>query len=178
MDSTEAKDDDSSIFRDFLICLRDHWRTNLSSITPVKVSLGPTMGTTHTFYAGVARSSSLHTYLVFQHNSKAWKVGQFTINVVLVKHAEVPNVPLHQFSPETGLPSEEGSYRIGGLLSRRDKWWHLRDYDGKLSRFADHWFAKKYDDSEKVLVDAVANVTSDVLAVLKKLEVTPNSSNY
>lgn len=159
-----------SVFRDFIKALRKHWRINFPSIQPLETSLGPTMPKASTFYAGMSRSLEMHVFLHFQHSSMAWQVVQSTINVIPSRRKGAPEHQAGPFLPADGVPSAEGSYRIGQLLGRhKDKWWHLKDDKPPLSTEA--WRPTGYDDYESVLTQAVADVTADVQSVLTKLQV-------
>ena len=77
-------------FRDFIKTLRKHWRTDLPEVRLLEQSLGPTMPKASTFYAGWAQIVGMHVYVNFQHSSKAWQVGRFTVNVILSRREGVP----------------------------------------------------------------------------------------
>src|SRR5690349_9296701 len=71
-----------SVYREFMAVLRKRWKTEHPFICPLTKARG-LMPKASTFYAGIAKPSGMHVFLYFQHSSKSWKVGQFTVNVVL-----------------------------------------------------------------------------------------------
>src|SRR5947209_1030781 len=99
----------SSIFRQFIGELKKRWRVEYPSIQPVDKARG-FMAAASTFCAGVTVPSGMLAYLHFQHASKAWKVGQFTINVGLARTKD--EEPIMGFPPDEG-PISSGVYRVG-----------------------------------------------------------------
>jgi hypothetical protein len=162
-------------FRDFIKTLKAHWAERLAAVQALKLGNGPYLPKAHSFYAGQA-ASGLHVFLFFQHNSKSWKVGQFTVNVILLEGAEAPAAAIpHPLVPPGGIPDAPGYYRIGTLLSRKDKWWHL--HEDNASRLTESWFATSYADAAVVLSEAVLNVTDDVKQLLSLLGVRGNGGS-
>lgn len=159
-----------SVFRDFIATLRTHWRLALPEMRPVGESIVPMMPKASTFYAGIADSLGMHVYVNFQHSSKAWQVGNFTINIFLSKREGAPEGYGGPFPPGDGVSFTEGSYRIGPLLGGKDKWWQLKVDSGHVGM--EHWWrASSYDDQDMVLSEAVRDVTHDVRAALTKIGV-------
>lgn len=159
-----------SVFRDFIAALRKRWREELPQVVQVDESLGPAMPKASTFYAGFSPRLGMHVFVNFQHSSKAWQVGQFTINMILSKRQGAPEGWGGPFAPEDGVSFTEGSYRISGVLGRhKDKWWHLKQDDPPL--IAEAWRPISYKDDETVLTEAVADVTHDVREALCKIGV-------
>ncbi|MGC9943719.1 MAG: hypothetical protein ABSE48_17980 [Verrucomicrobiota bacterium] len=72
-------------------------------------------------------------------------------------------------SMRSALDSGEGSHRIGHLLGPKDKWWHLKQDDDSILTQA--WRPSSYENTDVVISEAVGNVTSDVLAAMKLLDV-------
>jgi hypothetical protein len=140
-----------SAFRDFMAALKLRWRSDHPFIRPLPEAC-ETLPKASSFYAGVARPSGLYVFLYVQHSSKAWEVGHFTINVILAKDERAPRWDaLGRETPDGQLL--EGSHRIGIILGGKDKWWRLKPArPGNLS-------------------EIVENVTRDVLAALRELEV-------
>lgn len=160
----------SSLYREFIATLRVHWREAMPGIHAVVVSPGPSMPKASTFYAGMTQESGMYVFINFQHSTKAWEVGQFTVNFILSRHADAPPRTGPHFAPRSGEPFTEGSYRIGWLVGDKDKWWHLRNDAPSL--VTKPWRATKYDDPATVFAEAVADVTRDVRAALATLGVT------
>jgi len=159
----------ASIFRDFITALRERWRSELPEVRPVADAFGPAMPKASTFYAGFSRQLGMHLFLAFQHSSKSWEVGSFTVNVVLSKREGAPKSDGGPFPPYDGAALTEGSYRIGHLLGRDDKWWLLTADSGPVGRV--QWRAKSYCNRDAVLRTAADDVTRDVRAALAKLGV-------
>jgi hypothetical protein len=158
-----------SAFRDLISAVRKHWRTALPSVRQVDEPLDALMSKASTFYAGWSPKLGLNVFINFQHSTKAWQVGQFTINLVL---SQTMGAPKHQGGPvvpenESGFT--EGLYRIGSILGGKDKWWHLKDDETNLVTLA--WRPKSYAAYEAILAEAVADVTRDVRLALEKLGV-------
>lgn len=156
---------EKSIFREFIATLRKRWKNEHPSICPLTEACGR-LPKASTFYAGVSRFSRQHVYLYFQHSSKAWNVGRFTINVVL---------SLDEQNPEMGLPDEpashfgDGSHRIGHLIGTQDKWWHLKENGDPI--ISEAWRPSSYEKVDIILSEAVEDVTKDVLSALRLLDV-------
>lgn len=161
-----------SVFHDFIAALRKDWRLRFPAIQPVKKALGAMNGMSvpkaSTFYVGMSPALGMHVFVNFQHSPKAWEVGQFTVNIILSKHEDAPEV-WFKLSPDNAQSFDEGSYRIGSLLGRKDKWWHLKCSSPAV--LTETWMPVSYGDEAAVLAEAVADVTSDVSAVLSKLGV-------
>jgi hypothetical protein len=157
-----------SIYRDFIAALRKHWRAEFPFIRQCDEGCG-SMPKASTFYAGITRPSGMHVFLYFQHNSKSWKVGQFTINVILSKDKRSPRHwgPSERADDGSGL--WEGPRRIGHLVGSKDKWWHLKD-DAPATA-TQQWRPTSYSDTEVVLREAVEDVGQDVMMVLRNLGV-------
>ena len=96
----------------------------------------------------------------------------FAVNVILSKRHGEPETPNwgHAWAPAEGEAFTEGSYRIGDLLHRQDKWWHLRtETQATHTLRRGHWQSATYHDPDLVLSLAAADVTADVRAVLGQL---------
>jgi Domain of unknown function (DUF4304) len=159
-----------SVFRDFIAALKKEWRSDFPAIRQIKEPLGPLMPKASTFYAGVARRTGWHIFLNFQHSSKAWQAGQFTVNVVFSRQEGAPEHPGTNFLKPGSASFEDGAYRIGPLLGRKDKWWHLKDDDAL--EVTEAWRPSSYDQYGNVISEAIKDVSRDEQAVLRKLGVT------
>jgi hypothetical protein len=157
-----------SVFRDFISALQKQWRTRYPFIRPLTEARG-SMPMASTFYAGVAPDSGLHIFFYFQHSTKAWQVGQFTINLVLAKDEHRPRHWGFAEKAADGGPFGEGPQRIGFLIEKKDKWWHLKDDDPPIVTRA--WRPSNYADPKVVIEEAVKDVSRDVLTVLQMLGV-------
>jgi len=157
---------EKSVFREFMAALKKRWKVEVPFIRPISETLGQ-LPKASTFYAGTSLRSGQHVFLYFQHSSKAWQVGQFTINVVLAIDAKNPQMAIGNRS---GSDFQDGYYRIGFLVGKKDKWWHLKADDDPILTQA--WRPSGYENLEIVLSEAVDDVTRDVLASLHLLGVT------
>jgi hypothetical protein len=155
-----------SVFREFMAALKKHWKEEVPFIRPVSETLGQ-LPKASTFYAGATSRSGQHVYLYFQHSSKAWQVGQFTINVVLATDANNPQMAMGNRS---GQDFGDGYYRIGYLVGKKDKWWHLKADDDPI--LTQVWRPSSYDNLAVVLSGAVDDVTRDVQWAMQLLGVT------
>jgi hypothetical protein len=163
-----------SIFQAFIITLREKWRTELPTVQPLKKSFGTMMPKASTFFAGVSPRLRKHVFLNFQHSSKSWEAGRFTVNVILSEKEGPPETSGGPFAPDKGRPFTEGSYRISSVLGRpQDKWWHLKA-DGPAI-VTEAWRPTSYDDRDAVLAEAVADVTIDVRKTLRKFGINDSS---
>jgi hypothetical protein len=159
-----------SVFRDFIVALRKHWREELPQVRPVDNALGPAMPKASTFYAGLSPRLGMHVFVSFQHSPMAWKVGQFTINVIFSRREGAPEGWGGPFAPDDGTSFTEGSYRIGSVLGRhKDKWWHLKQDHPPI--ITEAWRPTSYDEYETVLNEVTADVTRDVREALVKVGV-------
>ena len=122
-----------------------------------------------TFYAGIAKASGFHIYLSFQHSSKAWEVGRFTLNVILANDAERPNSSGIADRAKDNSSFAEGPHRIGFIVGSRDKWWHLKDDGTPIGSIA--WRPSNYSDFDVVVREAVEDVSRDVVVALGVLNV-------
>jgi Domain of unknown function (DUF4304) len=155
-----------SVYRDFISAIKKHWRSESPSICPIKESFGPIMPKASTFHAGMSKPSGMHVFFNFQHSSKSWEVGQFTINVILSRGEGPPEGSFGPFPPEGSDPFREGSYRIGLLVGQKDKWWHLKDDPAPILTQA--WRPSSYDDQPTVISEAVVSVDREIRAVLRR----------
>ena len=154
-----------SLFREFIASLRKRWKAEHPSIRPLAEARGR-LPKASTFYAGVINGSDKHVYLNFQHSSKSWEVGRFTINIVL--SSDELNPDLYFQGEWTGSDFKDGSYRIGHLIGEKDKWWHLKQDDDSV--LTEAWRPTSYEKSASVISEAIDNVTSDVLRTLTLLK--------
>ncbi len=158
-----------SAFRDFIASIRKKWLKELPEIQSLQKPLGWIMSKASTFHAGYSDKLGLHIFINFQHSSKAWQVGQFTINIILSKQIGVPTGN-GMFVPADGVSFTEGSYRLGHVLGKRlDKWWHLK-HDGPQI-LGEEWRPSGYENEKVVLSEAADDVTRDVCNALIKLGV-------
>lgn len=158
-----------SVFRDFIVVLQKYWSEELPHVKLIERAMGPLMPKASTFYAGLSPQLGMHVFVNFQHSSKSWQVGRFTINIILSRNEDAPEGWNGPFAPNDGISFTEGSYRISGVLGRRnDKWWHLKA-DGPPV-ISEAWRPTSYDD-ETVLTQAAVDVTHDVREVLAKFGV-------
>jgi hypothetical protein len=94
-------------------------------------------------------------------------VGRFTINVVVALDAKNPGMAN---GVRSGSDFRDGYYRIGFLIGKKDKWWHLKaDEDSILTQV---WRPSSYDNFDFVLSEAIDDVSGDVLATLHLLGIT------
>jgi hypothetical protein len=154
-------------FPDFIRKLKEDWRVTFPLVRPLEERLSPSMPKASTFYAGIPRPLGMHIFVNFQHSSKAWEVGEFTINVILSNRKGPPEGFGWLRAPE-GADLYEGSHRIGRLVGGKDKWWHLKRYR-RPPIGIEVWRPSSYDDYDAVLHEAIADVTRDLSAVLRKL---------
>ena len=73
------------LFPRFIAALRNDWAHSLPTVARVDKALGPVMPKASTFVVlGHRHVSGVVPYLFlrFQHHSKAWAAGQFTINAI------------------------------------------------------------------------------------------------
>ena len=90
------------------------------------------------------------------------------MNVVLALDPKAPRAWGH--TERVGDHFPEGPYRIGHLVGKKDKWWHLqldRDHIGTQS-----WRPSTYADTSLVLTEVVDDVGRDVATVLNLLQVS------
>lgn len=165
-----------SIFRDFIAALRRHWRSVLPSVLPVRVALGysasgngMSVPKASTFFAGYSPDLATYVFIMFDHSTKPWEVGRFRTMVILSHRENAPVVWHKPWYPDDGVLTE-GAYDVGLLIGRKiQSWWCLRK-DG-ISFTEIEWKPASYDDPTQVIVEAVADVTRNVLAVLEQLKV-------
>ena len=148
----------------FIKRLKRDWRVRFPWIE--NRALYAVFAKSHTFYVGNANKYRQHLFIIFQHNDKPSKVGQITVNLV--------------FSPTEGKPSRfrgrlpnldeppEGIYRLGSVLYGRDKWWCLVSAP-RAMRVVLHWAASSYGDQEKVLAEAIEDISGDVAALFERI---------
>jgi len=154
------------MFRAFIAALRKRWREQYPFIRPLKEGqVG--LPISSSFYAGISRRTQMHVFLKFQPSAKVWEAGQFTLNVVLALDPKEPRT--WGYTERVGDQFPEGPYRIGHLVGKKDKWWHLqldKDHIGTQS-----WRPSSYAEPSLVSGEAVEDVTRDITTVLKLLEI-------
>src|SRR5262249_31356376 len=109
-----------SVFRDFIAALNKHWTAAFPSIRPLERPLGLLLPKASSYYSGVAKPHGLHVFLNFQHSSKSWQIGQFTINIILSQEQDPHEVRPELLTPEDLDSLREGLYRIGPFLGGKD----------------------------------------------------------
>lgn len=150
--------------------LHRQWRDALPHVSQIKAGLGPTMPSASTYYAGFTSLLQMHVFVNFQHSKHAWQIGQFTINVILSKYEGPPETNSGPFAPNDGLSFSEGCYRTNIILGRhREKWWHLKDDEPRLT--FETWRPSSYSDHQTVIDEAVVDATREVRESLMKLGV-------
>ena len=158
-----------SVFRDFTAALRKQWKKDYPSIRPIEKPFG-TFPKASTFYVGMIKDTNMHVFLNFQHSCKSLGVGRFTINVVL---SSDENNPTAGHGTRSALDLAEGYHRIGFLVGSKDKWWHLKqDGDPILTQA---WRPSSYENTDEVILEAIDDVTRDVLSTLRLLDVPVKS---
>jgi hypothetical protein len=156
----------TSLFSRFVTDLRTHWKTRLPGIEDLSGPNEGSLSPTESFRAGTTRAG-LTLYLNLQRSSKYGHLGEFTVNIVLAgPEGRAPDTAAYSIEG-TRLPV--GSYRLGSVLYARDKWWHLTEEDGSPLRL--NWRPSSYLDPERVLEEAVGDVTTDVARILDMLGV-------
>lgn len=164
-----------SVFRDFVTAIRKHWQTELPDLRPIAQQMGPQMPMASTFYVGVIQPAKFQVFVNFQHSPKAWEVGCFTVNLLLITDLErVPEILAPRFKSIDGTDYREGSYRIGLLLGRDDKWWRLKGGDPALLKTDSLLGGSGEDEPVVAGKDAIAEVTRDVRQALQVLGVKPS----
>jgi hypothetical protein len=114
------------LFPRFVRAIRSAWRTSLPEIEDVHQTFSPLMPKASTFHVAlsdVAPGVAPYLFLVFQHHSKPWAAGRFTINLAAAATLGAPGRDNRK--PSLFERGEEGFYRIGGVLQRKDMWWSL-----------------------------------------------------
>jgi hypothetical protein len=160
-----------SLFTPFVRALRQHWKTRLPTLQELDRDLGPALPKDTSFLAGPT-FTGLTLYINLQPSSKPWQVGEFTVNLLLAG-------PEGSF-PDTSAQVRDfkyppaGVYRIGIVLYRKDKWWHLAETDGSPLRLS--WRATSYGDLDSVREEAVEDVTADVRRILDLMGVGATGS--
>jgi hypothetical protein len=154
----------TSVYQQFVKVLTERWRGDLPKVTRVRETFAPAMPKSSTFYAGRNNRLGRHLFLNFQHHSKSWHVGEFTVNVILSSNLGAPAKWL-TLDNELGTNSE-GSHRLGMLLYGKDKWWCLRDTD---NQHGIAWRPTSYADPALVIHEAVVDVTRDVRQFLDRI---------
>jgi hypothetical protein len=133
---------------------------------PVERSVDLAMPKSSTFYGGQAGRRAKHLFLHFQHSSKPWSRGSFTVNVILSAALGPPSRWYHPAPSEAFLSGSDGSYRLGQLLYKRDKWWCLAPTDALHGLT---WKPSCFVDQGVVFQEAIVDVSQDVEALLRQL---------
>ena len=157
----------ASMFRSFMAALRKQWRVQYPFVRPLTGTF-ECMPKASSFYAGVSQRTQMHVFLSFQPSVKSWEAGQFTVNVVLALDPKSPRA--WGYTERVGDDFPEGPYRIGRLVGKKDKWWHLqldKDHVGTQS-----WRPSTYADTSIVVAEVVDDVCRDVGTVFNLFEVS------
>jgi hypothetical protein len=180
------------LFPRFVRAIRSAWRTSLPEIEDVHQTFSPLMPKASTFHVAlsdVAPGVAPYLFLVFQHHSKPWAAGRFTINLAAAATFGAPGRDNRK--PSLFQRGEEGFYRIGGVLRRKDTWWSLApeklDDNGPLTprpvrlRLSTGetdvqmtsstlafivWRPSSYSDEATVFSEAIDDVTAAVRAAI------------
>ena len=127
------------------------------------VALAPGLGKSTTFHAGSANRYARHLFINLQHNPKAWKAGQFTLNAIF---SPIQGAPARWHS---GIPLDdgpEGMYRVGTLVHGYDKWWCLEPPQDERRHL---WVAASYAEEELVFLEAIEDLSRDLEALFVKI---------
>ena len=94
-------------------------------LSRLKESLGSDLPKVSSLNLGESPASGKNLVINFQHNSKPWAAGQFTINV----NVSDGLVVAEDFSPELGslYQFQSGYYRLGPDSGGKDRWWCLKE---------------------------------------------------
>ena len=151
-----------SIFQEFVKAVAKDWEHRFPWIQRVSVAYHPAMPKANTFYVGKANRFNRHVFLNFQHSSKAWSVGAFTVNVAISSQMGAPT----KWMATSLEPDPDGFHRLGSLVYDDDKWWRLRPGEGYFPRV---WRPVSYEDSKVVVDEAVKDLSHDVSLLFEKL---------
>jgi len=160
------------VFPRFVKQVHRVWSAKWPGVDRVPEAFSPSMPKASTLYVGSRNRLSKHVFVNFQHNSKPWGVGEFTVNIVLSDRLGPPSRQV-AFGEDLQRGSD-GVYRLGSIVHGRDKWWCLLATD---NLHGITWRATSYADQSQVFQEALADVTSDVEGFLKRIEhELPNKS--
>lgn len=168
--------DNAITYRHFMKALKRHWKEALPAVRPLTEARG-SLPKASSFYAG-ATPGGLHVYLHFQTHKNVG--GKFTINVILSRDELAPRQWHQRDEPAVVGRYIEGPNRIGGFLDTRrgDRWWvlcrdevseRLGERTGLDFKNGDYWYPEDYDDVDRIVADAVADVTRSVRMALDRL---------
>ena len=162
-------------FPRFVRLLRKRWREELPQLEPIDFSAS-SLPKSSTF---VWRTGWKDRRLLvnLQPSSKAWEVGQFTVNL-LVSESDGPPTPIEPPGRRFDH-GDVGRYRIGRLTdAHKDKWWCLEPepewtvkLTGRLdagSRLFARFRPASYEDEAKVFDEVADDLTRDVRHVLAR----------
>lgn len=179
------------LFPRFITALKRAWARGLPNISPVDRTYSALMPKASTFLVQIDELSegvAPYLFLRFQPSPKAWRVGEFTINVIASRQRGAPRRDVRK--PSAFFRGEEGYFRIGGLVHGHDKWWALApardELPGSMPTFVRvvsstgetttrrtetpraivTWRPSTYANEEAVFAETIADVTADVHALL------------
>ena len=114
-------------------------------------------------YCGVSPRFGKHVIVDFQPSTKAWAVGQFTINA----HVSSELAPTGNWLAHSNQYAEfaDGFYRLPACVEERDRWWCLcpdggNAWTGRRSddRSSHYWEPDTYAAPQQVFAQAADDV--------------------
>jgi hypothetical protein len=116
------------------------------------------------YYIGISPIYRKHVTISFQHSSKAWEIGELTINVNI--GAEYGSVAADNFNRwrERFKTFGDGFYRLAAAAEVGDKWWCLcprnPSYSSRDNSRGNYWEPSSYDSEDVVLQECVVAVAA------------------
>jgi hypothetical protein len=116
----------ASLYQQFLRAVWKQLKRNYPFVRRFDKAISVSIPKSASFFLGKSPLYDKYVILDFQHNSKSWGPGQFTINVrILSDLSKIDSLKHFQDYRQ----AEDGNYRLGGEYYGYDRWWCLKDRD-------------------------------------------------
>lgn len=147
---------EKGMFVKFMSALKKHFKSHYPFVKQLERSLDVSIPKSSSFYLGVSPKYHKHVVINFLHESKPWRVGQFSIYI----HISTQYQLAEDFSPRTEKFESfgDGLYYAPPLLIGMGKYWCLSPTTHSDDGYTIYWKPTSYDSEEVVIKEAIADV--------------------
>lgn len=154
---------EKGMFVKFMSAFKKHIKTHYPFVKQLEKSLDASIPKNSSFYLGVSPNYNKHVIINFLHESKPWRVGQFSVYVHISNEYKL----VDSFDPryEEFDRFGDGLFNISIAFTGRNRTWCLNPTDRTDDNLWTYWQPTSYDSDEVVIKEAIA----DVCVLLEKL---------
>jgi hypothetical protein len=163
---------EKGMFVKFMSAFKKHLKLQYPFVKQLEKSLDVSIPKSSSFYLGLSPRYNKHVIINFLHESKPWRIGQFSIYI----HISTQYQLTENFSPwsENFESFCDGLYYAPPLLIGKGKYWCLKPTTRSDDGYTIYWKPSSYDSDEVVIKEAIA----DVCVLLEQLFNKAGFMNY